>query len=402
MAIYSVRSYPYKLNLSKEPCWIRFQYGYSPLPSETRIVLNVNVKWSPTDDLLGYKTFTFEAFGDASGTVSFNLTPFIDEYLGNRFDLPHPPGAFSLWWSFFSYLSVNIDVQEYADGVLLSSYNLRTAIPGFVGDFYFYNGGLTIENRPTANYFGWKNAKSPLLPFHTWHKKRITRKRQPQYLTYSRQDGSLYLAEVRIQYYGHSPGGTFSTSSYVTPSPGTEYIPTHIDVGYYYPGDPVDYYTVQLFDMITEDPISERVTYYMDYKYYNDIKYILYQNGIGGWETFCFKGNTIIKTDTQRSSSLMAASPTQTADGLRKTHFLAETEIIRFNTQYMLDTEQLQLREIMLSPRIYLIQGAQFLPIEPTENAKDWVDTGKFMQSGYLEFRKCYRNEVYMPPNCYT
>ena len=143
------------------------------------------------------------------------------------------------------------------------------------------------------------------------------------------------------------------------------------------------------------------ITFYIDRKYYSNVNYIVYQNGIGGYECLRLTGNEISRAEYERSVSAMSRNVTQPVDGLRKTFSTSEREIIKISTQYFGIEQMQQLREVMLSPRTYLVRDNYLHPIEPVEKNKDFTDTMKQLQSNTIEFRFCEDNSVWMPSNSF-
>lgn len=412
---FDITKTPKKLNLAKEPAWLVLQFNDSaPATHDLRIVLQIYMK---LDSEGSYTVYYAEAVGNDSGLVKFNLTPLVDEYLGNSFTEITPFGT-----SYHSMVSdatvwMLIKATEFVDGILTDVYPVIMSDEEYpFDDFLFYHGGLTHNKRSTGiDYFDWKASKAPLRPFNSWREnKRITDLFAPQPLYYTRH-GRTGKMHILIKVYGpYSSGYPLWVNIKPELFDGSSdcYLPFAINASWSAldiaalvtaaSRDPlqVSHYTIQIADE-SFTGISELITFYIDRKYYSNVNYIVYQNGIGGYECLRLTGNEISRAEYERSVSAMSRNVTQPVDGLRKTFSTSEREIIKISTQYFGIEQMQQLREVMLSPRTYLVRDNYLHPIEPVEKNKDFTDTMKQLQSNTIEFRFCEDNSVWMPSNSF-
>jgi len=410
---YTITTIPNQFSLAKEPCWVRLTSTLAdPENYNLNVVLKIELK---LDSEAAYSTFYAEAAANKAGLVEFYLTPVINEFLGDVFTKPDLAESSTQYRHVAdAVVFMKLEVTEYVAGqIYLEAGNLYYGLDDENVVFTIYHGGLTQAKRSGGiNYFNWKIGHT-LLPFQTWeNSKRITDLSMPQPLYFFRHKGAVGKYSINLKVYGPESASLplWANTSIAISAPSTQGLPILINascqsldiataIGANDIAD-VHHYTVQIFDDGTA--VSEVITFYIDHKYYSNKAYLVYQNGICGFDSFRFTGHQLSRAEYTRNISAMGINYQQPVDGLRRTFFTAETEIIKYSTQYLSKQQIQQLREIMISPRIYLCRDGYMNLIEPTERTKDFSDTLKQLQSGTIEFRMCETNNVWMPDNSYT
>jgi hypothetical protein len=343
---------------------------------------------------------------DAQGKIEFDFSGLIDEFIGNKYTSPSdsinsvfdvPDGDIFVW----------VLCHEIIDGVEQQVDYLHSLASRFL-PYQVFQGGMSRDVSLFGEYWQYRFIKEPLLPFLTWKPKtRITDKEFPTYLYYLGEPDLAIRLEVKIYWDTTLIEQNPSFWSYVLPITHMVFPSGWRDLNIDgmlatsgWAGEPPTHYTVQLFNIATDEPVSEIITYRMDYKYYKNRLLLYYQNGIIGFDEIRLTGEVNLKAEYNRISGNIPFDlfSQQWIDGLSKVFSSNEQITYKVFTQYMQPEEVHQLRALALAPRVFMrLENSYMMSVELTEKSKEWIVSGKFMQEPFIEFKQSYKNRVFTP-----
>lgn len=403
----TISIYPSQYNLSKDPILFRGNTNVDQTLHTVKIRIYLSFVSAPTS-YTGLGNFVFEETPDASGNFQINFSGLIDEWLLNKFNKPDE-SAFLISVCANDYAYFIVDWEEYTDGVETDAGVLNDENNG--GNVYYaIQAGTPKYFDKLQTFRTWFDSKAPLVPFQTFQPRfRVVDKHMPTFLYFfnTLNPGEIIYGFFKLYYKGtllfNFNRYTLSLPNrpnrlYMVPTGFTQLDLEGLISGVGYTGA-YDRYTVELKRLSDSATITEQVTYYLDPKYYDNKAYIYYQNGISGFDEVRLTGEVITKADHERYNGYLAESISNYVEGAEQVYANREQLMRKVNVQHLGPAAGDRLRELANSPRIFIYENEQMIPIVLTEKTKEYINTGKFMHSTSFEFRYAYKDKVYWPSN---
>jgi hypothetical protein len=158
--------------------------------------------------------------------------------------------------------------------------------------------------------------------------------------------------------------------------------------------DQIDFY--QVWIEYQSERISEIRTYHIDYGFYENPRYFLFLNSLGGYDTLRTTGDQedTLEYDRVSISKILSADFTE-MDHENATGYVSESLVYKANTGWRTREEISWLRDFFLSRQVFLLNVNKLVPVVvTTTQARHRVDKEELY---YLEFeyRRSYVSEYY-------
>jgi hypothetical protein len=142
--------------------------------------------------------------------------------------------------------------------------------------------------------------------------------------------------------------------------------------------------------------ISEIRTFILDAIYYENLRYFLFLNSLGGYDTLRTTGDGTDDLDYERTSISKVLGPDFTEmDHQVATGFVSEVKTYKANTGWMTRDQIAWLRDFLLSKQVYQIVRRKLVPVViTTTQAQQRVDR-EDLYSIEFEYRRAFSSEYY-------
>lgn len=398
-------------NWTKNPIPVSVICDDDPTANDVRIALTIGFLYY--GGTWRYVTIDEPAqlYSTDDGIAFFDLAGLLDEAMANEYT---PPSAIGTGVTIVAAAPMFFDVVAYlyVDDVITDVVNLSQVFSGM--DWWqAYKGGLANEALGTLNY--WQDVfhvddPDQTRPFLTWqHPNRLVDKNELLPLYYLNHDLDGERADVRLEVYEEAGLITSVLAMWsVNLTPG-EIIQLYagwegITMQYYldlvgFTGT-VKYWRISLENHGTGARISNYHYFYLDNNYRRDTLYLSYQNSLNGFDDIRFCGEQVKKSKFDREQSVHnqvqeGASPVM--DHITRTYHASEQHGRKISTGYLTRFQADQLRELLMSVRIYEKVGTRMLPIVFTDKTKDLLKTSDYLNGVTLEYEYAWTNEVFTP-----
>lgn len=407
---------PRVLLFTKQPTGIVIETNLDP--TATRIDITIDMSLTGSFGTGEFTSVTISEIPDADGIAKFDLQGILDEFMNNEWDGPTEGygGAFE---NTNCPVHVLVSVFEM-QGTAVQSSDLFNDVNNAGDPYLALQGGIDRRHavRFNQDYFAINEGNR----FHSWKGLyRVFDKQSRNFLYFFNRayDGDI---EMRIQLYDDNDGlisasliaTTFVAKKLYHFAPTYQFIQTIFAIG-----DAFKYFTFDLLDAIG-DPISESITFYYDKKYYRNKLYLFYQNSLNAFEDVRFTGERITGGEYERQVAQMSGDiviPTGVGHyiaythegGSRKTIDAREYLTTKVFTNYLSEAQISNLRELLISPRIFINEDDLSLTpenwthrqVELTEKTKALISSADYEKGIQLEFRDVESNRVWTPLSFY-
>lgn len=162
-------------------------------------------------------------------------------------------------------------------------------------------------------------------------------------------------------------------------------------------GEDVVKYQVWL-DEFGGGKISETKTYQIDTRYQRNIKYLLFNNSLGGFDTLCAKGKTVstLKVTRQEAKRPKSAIPNVSYSETIINNITGEREL-RIRTGFLTEQEYQYLEELLFAKKTYLVTDKGHIPLHCISS--DYVYNEDDVNLRGREFLFRYSNPSYQHSN---
>lgn len=370
----------------------------SNLPNNFKVLLDVHFEDSYQDGDFS-SIATLQAIPDTAGYVTFNLQEVIDK--AAAYSLADPPIP-------------QFGTNEITKADVLRRFYVRYRedYDNIVSPAWTYDdlrlilcGGIAQNIFADYDFFTSFNADNAFLTWYPDGKNVSTD--QPEYLPWINFTGAdvQISAELRRT----TATGTLSTLYRYTFNGLTlaPYEVALIPVGYTeinVASTDVKKYTVRVIDDSSDweggSPtyLSQSRSYYVDYSYYQDPRYLMYLNSFCCPLTLRCTGEIAKSIEIQRTQSERILAPdysSTTAEVFQHDDFFRN--LFTYHTGYLSRAEVDALQEMLIYNRIYEVYEEGYIPLYLTSDKWDIYTTRQFLHSLVLEtipamYRKNYSN----------
>ncbi|MFH0760710.1 MAG: hypothetical protein V2A67_04340 [Bacteroidota bacterium] len=232
--------------------------------------------------------------------------------------------------------------------------------------------------------------------FLTWQpREKLVDRYQIEKLFYLvREPLTSLVLRIRIHYLDGSTSGPIAQAVVDIPAEKTVYEFSLTLNTLQLPG--YDQHTIEYYEVWMEngqgDRISEKRTYRMDYGYHEFLRYFLFKNSLGGWDTL----RTMGKVNSTREYSRTTGKHISQSQDTDRDHSLFQIGVLEKGT-FLAQTGWVKreevdwLRELLLSETIYQVLSDRLVPVLITEKTTHSLMDGEDLFS--LEFEYTYSHE---------
>ncbi len=203
-------------------------------------------------------------------------------------------------------------------------------------------------------------ARLAVNPFMTWYPAQSKRvlPAQNELLYFVAPSSSTFSVSVSILYpdntiVTHSPSGSLSLQLHKVGSFNVGY--TALGIASVTPGKKPVQYTVTI--------AGKTRTYIVDHKAYRDVRYIIFRNSLGGYDTLPCTGEADESTDIERTVAQRIYDQENPGRTNKYVHRTDHNEQAKVNTGFLAANEKRWLNDLMISEEVYEIAGGITTPI---------------------------------------
>jgi hypothetical protein len=228
-------------------------------------------------------------------------------------------------------------------------------------------------------------ARLGVSPFMTWYpaqNKRVL-PAQNELLYFVAPNGGNYSVSVNILFSDgtlatHTPAGTISLQAYQVGSFNVGY--TALGLAAVSPSKTVVRYTVTL--------AGKTRTYDVDYKAYRDVRYIIFRNSLGGYDTLPCTGEADETTEVERQISESIYDAESSARYNKKVYQTEHFEKVKVNSGFLAANEKRWLNDLFISEEVFEIFNGIQTPILITANTLDRTERSYEPGSIEIEYER--------------
>jgi hypothetical protein len=257
-------------------------------------------------------------------------------------------------------------------------------------------GGLSFVDFPGNNILEQNK-------FLTWQpNNKIVSKDQQEFLYYNTIGKSLL--NIRVHINAHFSDGSESIQHLSRPlsSEGILIIPSgysQLQLETLFPGKTIEKYTIWLNE--SDDPASqskrsEERTYQVDFDYYKQVRYFIYQNSFGSIETLRCTGNISRDNQFDKLTGKRILSAEYSPADMQYFDFdVKNRPVIKCNTGQLYRAWKDHLQEFYQSGFIYEIVGNRFIPVVLVSDKLKLSDLLDNTHADEFEYRYAHENNAY-------
>lgn len=270
--------------------------------------------------------------------------------------------------------------------------------------FHIFRGGLSREEFASDEFFS-VFLDNPQTPFFSWEAiAKNVYPDQPEYLAYPLVNIGTSQIKIKAEAFDSENNLLFTKQTdFIN---GVQpYMLINFPVGFTQLGfssiagnTDIAYYTVEALNQ-SEQVISEKKYYYLNWKTQNNRKYFIYENALGVWATLVAEGNTIGSLEVEME---MLKKPVQFGYSPNQRTEQSENKVLKQSFTHsagnIIEEEAFILADFIRSENVYEFTAKRWRPVS-IEMGGDWFNT--FEDSTPFEFTVMYEKDKNWTPDIY-
>ena len=374
---------------SSNPVVVDHEFILNEIPADLRVELDLFVESDYQSEIFN-KVGSFSVAPNALGEVSYDVSDVLHRELVAREPIEINPSVLTI-------TKANTLLRYYARYRL--SFVGATTAWSFGQTKTCYMGGFAQNQISGANFFAARDATSSLF---TWKPDRTTvGKNQPQYLTwynYTNEDVTIALEIIKRPLTGSlETSYKYNTGTALTIAPGEL---AFIPCGFSQLGLSDAYsYTVRIFDRAFFDSqqaiptyLSPGRTYFIDDYFHREERYLLYRNGLGGWESWRSVGDFEQSMEADKQTFERVTGQNLTANTAEIMTFTNNFQtLFTYRSPYVNTFELNAMQEIILSNQILEALSDNYIPLVVSSDSMKVYDSADFLHKMRLTAQPALR-----------